>query len=93
MGATQIWRCVRIGGCRDYDLALLLLPKRRGKTKAKQQVRPFPAVVVAAAAPPPKTKLVCVGQPGVRAKERLEANVGKVGHDSACDSPMLTHDP
>ena len=24
-----------------------------------------------------KSKLVCVGQPGVRAKQRLEANVGK----------------
>ena len=67
--SLQIWRCVRLygnWGCRDYDLALLLLPKRRGKTKTKQQARPFPAVVVAAAAAPPKTKLVCVSQPGDR---------------------------
>jgi hypothetical protein len=67
-GATFSAKCVRTAAL--YDLALL-------QVECGKATRSLPALQVAEHPAPVKAKLVCVGQPGVRAKQRLEANVGK----------------
>ena len=71
-GATFNAKCVKTAAL--YDLALLQVED--GKA-ARAACRSLPALKVAEQPAKVKAKLVCVGQPGVRAKQRLEANVGK----------------
>ena len=67
-GDTFFAKCIKTAEL--YDLALL-------QVESGMAASSFPALKVADQPAPVKAKLVCVGQPGVRAKERLEANVGK----------------
>lgn len=67
-GATFDATCIKTA--ERHDLSLLRIVRgKRGPS--------LPALRVAEKPAPVKAKLVCVGQPGVRAKLRLEANVGK----------------
>ena len=53
--------------CDIYDLSLLKMPTGE-----------YPAARLADGPAPVKSKVACVGQPGVRAKQRLEVSVGKI---------------
>lgn len=67
-GVTVLAECVRVST--DYDLSLLLIQEPARS--------PYPYVRICHSSATTKAKLFCVGQPGVRAKQRLEANLGKV---------------
>ena len=71
-GLTLRGKCVKVS--QQYDLALLQVAG----------CPPFPTITLATAPAKPKCKVVCVGQPGVRAKQRLEANTGKVVSQWKC---------
>ena len=76
---TLMAKCIKTGGT-QYDLALLQpihMQHRMGTRGDVVLTAGFPSLQVAAQPATLKAKLVCVGQPGVRAKQRLEANVGK----------------